>query len=118
MHPASILNPNASLQSQKSFSDVVLGPYNSAIPLKPVSFLRGKITIIFSTEEIAVMAEPFKLALGGKFSFGRLCMDNIRKIFISLGLKGNYQIYLLDNRHILIKLLMEEDYSLIWVRQT
>ena len=37
--------------------------------------------------------------------------------FISLSLKGNYQISLLDNRHILIKLEIEEDYSRIWVRQ-
>lgn len=64
------------------------------------------------------MARPFKLALVGKFSFGRPSMDIIRKFFISLGLKGNSQISLLDNRHILIKLLLEEDYSRIWVRQT
>ena len=64
------------------------------------------------------MAEPFKLALVGKFSFGRPPMDVIRKFFISLRLKGNSQISLLDNRHILIKLEIEEDYSRIWVRQS
>ncbi|KAK9186911.1 hypothetical protein WN944_018300 [Citrus x changshan-huyou] len=63
------------------------------------------------------MAEPFKLALVGKFSFGRRPMDVIRKFFISLSLKGNYHTSLLDNRHILIKLEIEEDYSRIWVRQ-
>lgn len=118
MHPAFILNPDASLRPKTSFSDVVLGPHNPAIPLKSVSLLHGEPYVIFSTEEIAIMVEPFKLVLVGKFSFGCPSMDIIRKFFISLDLKGNSQISLLDNRHILIKLSMEEDYSRIWVRQT
>lgn len=64
------------------------------------------------------MAQPFRLSLISKFSFGRPSMDIIRKFFISLGLKGNSQISLLDNRHILIKLSTEEDYSRIWLRQS
>ena len=63
------------------------------------------------------MDQPFKLALVGKFSFGHPPMDVSQKFFVSLGLKGNSQISLLDNRHILIKLEMEEDYSRIWVTQ-
>lgn len=46
----------------------------------------------------------FKLVLVGKFSFGHPLMDVIRTFFVSLGLKGNPHISLLDNRHILIKL--------------
>ncbi|KAH9662191.1 reverse transcriptase domain-containing protein [Citrus sinensis] len=118
INPASILNPDAPPHPQKSFSDVVSGPKDSTISFKPASLMRGEPAVIFTTEEIAVMAEPFKLALVGKFSFGRPSMDIIRKFFISLGLKGNSQISLLDNRHILIKLSLEEDYSRIWVRQT
>lgn len=64
------------------------------------------------------MAEPFKLSLVANFSFGRPPMDVIRKFFISLGLKGHSQISLLDNKHVLIKLELEEDYSQIWIRQT
>ncbi|KAH9750076.1 hypothetical protein KPL70_005587 [Citrus sinensis] len=118
INPASILNPDALPHPQKSFSDVVSGPKDSSIPFKPASLMRGEPAVIFTTEEIAAMAEPFKLALVGKFSFGRPSMDIIRKFFVSLGLKGNSQISLLDNRHILIKLSLEEDYSRIWVRQT
>lgn len=75
--------------------------------------MQGESAVIFSTEEIVVIAEPFKLTLIGKFSFGRPSMDIIRKFFISLGLKGTSQISLLDNRHILIKLSSEDDYSCI-----
>ena len=64
------------------------------------------------------MTEPFKLAFVSKFSFYRLPMNVIRNYFVSLGLKGNLQISLLDNRHILIKLKIEEDYSHRWVRQS
>lgn len=61
------------------------------------------------------MAEPFKLALVSKFLFGHPPMDVSQQSFVFLGLKGNSQISLLDNRHILIKLEMEEDYSRIYV---
>lgn len=45
-------------------------------------------------------------------------MDVIRKFFDSLGLKGHSYISLLDNKHVLIKLELEEDYSRIWIWQT
>ncbi|KAL9448767.1 hypothetical protein AB3S75_016131 [Citrus x aurantiifolia] len=64
------------------------------------------------------MAAPFKLALVGKFSFGRPPIDVIRKFFVALGLKGNVDISLLDPRHILIQLHLEEDYTRIWLRQS
>lgn len=43
-------------------------------------------------------------------------MELIRKVFTSLGLKGNSQISLLDNRHVLIKLDVEENYTRLWVK--
>lgn len=46
------------------------------------------------------MAKPFKLALVGKFSFGRPSVDVIRKFFVFLGLKGSYQVSLLNNRRV------------------
>ena len=64
------------------------------------------------------MAEPFKLALVGKFSFDCPPIDVIQKFFIFSGLKGNSQISLFDNRHICIMLKINENYSCIWVRQS
>lgn len=57
------------------------------------------------------MAEPFKLALVGKFCFGHPPTEAIRSFFVSVGSKGNSKISLLDDRHVLlIKLAIEEDY--------
>ncbi|KAK9179061.1 hypothetical protein WN943_028257 [Citrus x changshan-huyou] len=115
-NPAHILNPNAPTHP-KSFVDTVAG-VSTTIPPKPISLVRGEPAVHFSAAEIQTMAEPFKLSLVGKFSFGRPPMELIRKFFVSLGLKGNCQISLLDSRHVLIKLVLEEDYSRIWLRQT
>lgn len=43
--------------------------------------------MLFSAEEVKVIAEPFKLASVSKFSFDCILMDIIRKFFVSLGLK-------------------------------
>ena len=52
------------------------------------------------------MGELFKLAFVGKFSFGRPPVDVVRKLFVSLRIKGDSQVFLLDNRHISIILKM------------
>ena len=57
------------------------------------------------------MAIPFKLTFVGKFSYNRPSMELIRKFFTSLRLKGISKVSLLDNRHVLIQLDVEEDYS-------
>ena len=104
----------------KSFVDV-LGVGNNqqdGVPIKPLGSYQGMPAIIFSKEEIAIMAAPFKLSLIGKFSFGRPSMESIRKFFTSLSLKGNWQVSLLDKRHVLIKLSLEEDYTRLWIRQS
>lgn len=80
------------------------------ILVKPTLLHRSEPTVLFSAEEIKAMVEPFKQALVGKFSFGQAFMDVIRKFFVSLGLKGNCQVSLLDHHHVLIKLSLEEDY--------
>ena len=67
----------------KSFVDAVAGA-STTIPPKPISLVRGEPAVHFSTAEIQTMAEPFKLSLVGKFSFGRPPMELIRKFFVSL----------------------------------
>ena len=89
-----------------------------AIAFRQSSIHRGEPAIFFTEEEINIMAAPFKLTLVGKFSFGRPPIDVIRKFFVALGLKGNVDISLLDPRHILIQLHLEEDYTRIWLRQS
>ncbi|KAH9715523.1 hypothetical protein KPL71_021088 [Citrus sinensis] len=64
------------------------------------------------------MAIPFKLTLVGKFSYNRPSVELICKFFNTLRLKGTFKVSLLDNRHVLIQLDVEENYSCLWVRQT
>lgn len=97
LNPASILNPSASLQPHKSFLDAVKGCTVFTILVKPTLLHRGEPAVLFSAEEVKAMAKPFKQALVGKFCSGRPSMDVIRKFFVSLGLKGNCQVSLLDN---------------------
>ncbi|KAL9424510.1 hypothetical protein AB3S75_031602 [Citrus x aurantiifolia] len=107
-------------QPRKSFVDAAAGSQRAApaIAFRQSSTHRGEPAIFFTEEEINIMAAPFKLALVGKFSFGRPPIDVIRKFFVALGLKGNVDISLLDPRHILIQLYLEEDYTRIWLRQS
>ncbi|KAL9461919.1 hypothetical protein AB3S75_004838 [Citrus x aurantiifolia] len=107
-------------QPRKSFVDAAAGSERAApaIAFRQSSTHRGEPAIFFTEEEINIMAAPFKLALVGKFSFGRPPIDVIRKFFVALGLKGTVDISLLDPRHILIQLYLEEDYTRIWLRQS
>lgn len=61
------------------------------------------------------MAIPFKLSLVGKFFFffwsPFVGCDKDFFFFGSWELKGDYKVPLLDNRHVLVKLQLEEDYS-------
>lgn len=77
------------------------------IPVKLIRLHRGELGVLFSAEEVWDIVEP------GKFSFDHPLMDVIRKFSVSFGLKGNFQVSLLNNRHVLIKLEMKEDYSRI-----
>ena len=84
-------------------------PTSSTILIKTVTSFGGEPNVQFSTAEIQAMAIPFKLTLVGKFSYNRPSMKLIRKFFISLKLKGTSKVSLLDNRHVLIQLDVEED---------
>lgn len=117
INPATVLNPAATLWLSKSFVDTVSGS-TAVQSRKSVSLLLGEPAIYFSTAKIQSLAEPFKLSHVGEFSFSRTPMDVIRKFIVSLSLKGSMLVSLLDNRHVLIKLQLKEDYYRIWVRQS
>lgn len=59
---------------------------------------------------------PFKHALVGKFSQWRPSMEIIHKIFQTFSMKTTFSIGLLYQKHILIGLNREEDYSRLWIK--
>ncbi|KAJ4726796.1 Ribonuclease H domain [Melia azedarach] len=112
-------HPPTNTRPCKSFVDAVADSRNSpTIPVRPTTLHRGEPAVLFTVEDVHTMAIPFKLALVGKFSNGRPSMEVIRKFFLSLGLRGEAHVSLMDDRHVLIKLQFEEDYTRIWYRQT
>ncbi|XP_071905711.1 uncharacterized protein [Coffea arabica] len=64
------------------------------------------------------IAAPYSNALVGRFAFGRPSMEIIRKFIVSLGLKGECPIGLLDSKHILLRPSVEEDYTRLWCRKS
>ena len=67
----------ASLSMGKSFSQQPPSP----IQIGPVSRYKGEAAVVFSKEEADKLAAPFRLTLVGKFSHGRLVLEEIRKFF-------------------------------------
>ena len=90
---------------------------NDSTSLTVTSF-EGKSNVQFFIVEIQAITIPFKLTLVGKFSYNRPSMKLICKFFNTLWLKVISKVSLLDNRHVLIQLDVEEDYSRLWVKQT
>ncbi|XP_052300313.1 pollen-specific leucine-rich repeat extensin-like protein 2 [Citrus sinensis] len=111
-------NLNQNKPTKISLVDIMNGLSNSRIPIKTVTLFEGEPNVQFSTTEIQAMVIPFKLILVGKFSYNRPSMELIHKFFNTLRLKGTFKVSPLDNRHVLIQLDIEEDYSRLWVRQT
>ena len=52
----------------------------------------------------------------GKFSHGHPKIEEVRRFFLSLGLKQNVSVGLLDSRHVLIRFLEEQDFHRVWSR--
>ena len=62
-----------------------------------------------------VLAEPFRNALVGHFAFNHPPMEVIQKFVVSFGLKGDCPVSLLDLNHVLLCLILEEDYTRLFV---
>lgn len=83
------------------------------IPFKPVTLLHGEPYIKWSEEEVAAMdvVENLQHVVVGKFSYGWPEMDELRSIIpTQCNIKGNFQIGLFRNRHVLIRLSLKEDF--------
>lgn len=87
------------------------------VSIKEPSSFRGDPAIFFSAKGFPHLAEPFKFSLVGKFSHGRPSMDIIRKVFASMDLKAEASIGLIDNKHILIRLNLEEDFHRLCLKE-
>ncbi|XP_027158250.1 uncharacterized protein LOC113759869 [Coffea eugenioides] len=81
-----------------------------------VSTHRGEPAVSFARDVIETVAQPFCFTLVSKFSRNRPRMEDIKRFFLSLDLKGSFSIGLLDSRHVLIRLHIEEDFLRVWTR--
>lgn len=106
----------------KSFADMLSGSGRlevSNIPdLGCCSIHRGEPALRLSQRDMHLLSMPFKNALVGRFPFRRPPMEVIRGFFVSLGLKGDCEVGLLDMNHVLIRPLTEEDYTRLFVRRS
>ncbi|KAH0669305.1 hypothetical protein KY285_023463 [Solanum tuberosum] len=83
------------------------------LPLKPISYLHGEPQVIWEVEEVSQMIvnENLEYAVIGKFSYGWPDIQDLRKLIAKqCELKGECNIGLLSNRHVLIRATLLEDY--------
>ncbi|PIN11890.1 hypothetical protein CDL12_15503 [Handroanthus impetiginosus] len=85
--------------------------------LGQISKYQTRKTIKFSEQEMADLSKPFNFALIGKFSHGYPPMQTLRLKMAGFGLKGDFNIGVLNIKHVLIRLTLEEDYTRLWMRQ-
>lgn len=83
-----------------------------------LSTFKGEPALIISRQELQLMSEPYKNALVGKFPMGRPPMEVLRKFLLSLGLRGDCPIGLLDSKHVLLRPSLEEDFTRLWYLHT
>ncbi|KAH0743368.1 hypothetical protein KY290_031361 [Solanum tuberosum] len=81
--------------------------------LKPIVYLHGEPRIVWKEEEVdrMIVKENLEYAVIGKFSYGWPEIQELRKLIPKqCDLKGECNIGLLSNRHILIRASYLEDY--------
>ncbi|KAL0433841.1 UNVERIFIED_CONTAM: hypothetical protein Slati_2718400 [Sesamum latifolium] len=132
--PASISNPPP--QPQKSFAEAVAAFPNSKPlrhkqvelqkffladskpnPIGEKSSFHSVPTLTFSDSETNDLAASYRFALIGKFSHGTPHYRNLHRLIANLGLKGGFTISMINNKHVLICLSNESDYSHLWLRR-
>ena len=60
---------------------------------------RGEPAVVFNATDMAAISSPFRFALVGKFSKGRLAMLDLCRFFSTLDLKDVVTVGLLDVKH-------------------
>ncbi|KAL2224636.1 UNVERIFIED_CONTAM: hypothetical protein Sindi_2930700 [Sesamum indicum] len=74
-------------------------------------------TLIFTDAEAEVLAAPLKFALVGKFLHGAPLYSILHKLIAGTGIKNKFTVSMLNNRHVLISLSCEADFSRLWLRR-
>ena len=114
-------NPRApNFHGTKSFASILSGSSSTSPSSRcgKLSTFKGEHAFLISRQELQLITEPFKNLLVRKFVMGRPSMDMIRKFVTALGLKEDCPIGLLDDKHILLRLMVKEDFTRLWCRHT
>lgn len=94
-----------------SFHEVKNNPRKVIVSKQPYAH-QGQPAIRFSEKEVQDLAAPFSMTLVGKF-MGKNPpkINEIAPEFKKLGLKRVFSVSLLDFRHLIITLFLEEDFT-------
>ncbi|KAL0386800.1 UNVERIFIED_CONTAM: hypothetical protein Sradi_2561800 [Sesamum radiatum] len=90
---------------------------SSPTAIGTVSTINGRPTIAFSDLETQSLVADFRLALIGKFSHGSPPYSQLHRLLSKSGLKGAFTVSLINNKHALISLSNEADYTYLWLRR-
>ncbi|KAL0311722.1 UNVERIFIED_CONTAM: hypothetical protein Sradi_5571500 [Sesamum radiatum] len=113
---AAALNSEKSKSPPSDFKKFFLAGSKST-SIGTVNTINGRPTIIFSDEETQSLAADFRYALVGKFSHGSPPYSLLHRLLSNLGIKGAFTVSLINNKHALINLTNESDYSRLWMRR-
>lgn len=105
----------------RTFASVLSGSISSPVNSIDVGCLtvhRGEPSLRLTRQEMLSISQPFSNSLVGRFAAGRPPMESICKFIISLGLKGECPVGLLDQKHVLLRPTLNEDFTRLWCRRS
>lgn len=111
-----LLKPST-INNQMNEKDASVEP----IPFKPATFLHGQPFVKFTESEVDRMniIEGLQYAVLGKFSYGWPDLQELRRLIpVQCGIKGDCNIGLLRDKHVLIRLTLREDFQKITSKST
>ncbi|PKA64910.1 hypothetical protein AXF42_Ash011512 [Apostasia shenzhenica] len=91
---------------------------NCEINYKSSQLANGLPTFNFTAIEVRTIVKPLNLTAVGKIGLPRPSMNEIRLFFQSLKLKDEFQVSLLDRRHIFLRFSLEEDLNRVRMHGT
>lgn len=102
-------------QEGRRYADVLCLPTapTKLIPLKSITYLHGEPKIIWEEDEVKqmIIKENLAFTIIGKFLYGCPAIQDLRKVIPKqCEFKGECNIELLSNRHVLIRASCLEDY--------
>ncbi|KAL0448225.1 UNVERIFIED_CONTAM: hypothetical protein Slati_1378900 [Sesamum latifolium] len=106
--------PNS--KNQKSLKKFFLAGSNPT-SIGTVNSINGRPTIIFSNAETQSLAEDFQFAPVGKFSHESPPYSQLHRLISNSSIKGAFTMSLINNKHALIYLTNESDFSRLWMRR-